>query len=184
MGSDILDKIREDYQYLLDELGEDKIISRYKMIYSYLEKFILQNALQEKVSILRSAVDHMIVDYFVDVLRLKEFHEMKRINETKICAYSVFWLLRHKPLQVLSESNEEDYCFINEDMAAAFLKSHLFQGPANIAIIDNKLEEMNEFTDTLEYYFRYREYNAKSIELLILAFQGGRAYQYSVDYQN
>ena len=53
----------------------------------------------------------------------------------------------------------------------------------NIPILDNQCEKVDNFVDTLLYYFQYREYSAKNIEIMILAFQAGRGYQYSVDHQ-
>ena len=37
--------------------------------------------------------------------------------------------------------------------------------------------------ETMLYFFEYRDYSAKNIEMMILAFNAGRAYQYSVDYK-
>ena len=55
--------------------------------------------------------------------------------------------------------------------------------PENCAILNNQREVVDNFIGTLLYYFKYRDYSAKNIELIILAFQAGRGYQYSVDRQ-
>lgn len=52
-----------------------------------------------------------------------------------------------------------------------------------MSILDNQKETVDNFVDTLLYYFKYRDYSAKSIEIIILAFGAGRGYQYSVDFQ-
>lgn len=49
-----------------------------------------------------------------------------------------------------------------------------FSEPKNIPILDNQCEKVDNFVDTLLYYFQYREYSAKNIEIMILAFQAGR----------
>ena len=47
----------------------------------------------------------------------------------------------------------------------------------------NKKDVVDNFVGTLLYYFKYREYSAKNIEIMLLAFEAGRGYQYSVDHQ-
>lgn len=47
-----------------------------------------------------NALDHVVVDYFVDIDRLKDFQNIQLTYESKIYAYLAFWLLRHKPLQL------------------------------------------------------------------------------------
>lgn len=70
------------------------------------------------------------------------------------------------------------YAFIN------MLRGYLFADPDNIPILNNKQKDVDLFISTLVYYFKYRDYSAKSIEILLLAFAAGRGYQYSVDHQS
>ena len=57
---------------------------------------------------------------------------------------------------------------------------HYYTG---VPILDNKRESVDNFIDTMLYYFKYRDYSAKNIELVILAFQSGCGYQYSAEHQ-
>lgn len=93
-----------------------------------------------------------------------------------------YWILRHKPMQILDDNNEE-VTFINEEFVTNFLCSYLFSEPENAALLNNQREVVDNFVATLLYSFKYREFSAKTIELMILGFQAGRGYQYSVDYQ-
>ena len=108
---------------------------------------------------------------------------LSKVNEnanSKIYAYLISWILRHKPLQIPKE-NAEKYAFINEAFSADLLKSYLFKNPQNVPIVNTSKEDMDNFLETLLYYFKYREYSAKSIEMIILAFEAGRSYQFSAD---
>ena len=70
-----------------------------------------------------------------------------------------------------------------EKFVQEFLRSYLFKDPDNVPISVIKKEEIDNFLETLVYYFQYRDFSAKSIEMIILGFQAGRGYQYSVDFE-
>lgn len=144
---------------------------------------MLKKGCQNKVIISEDILKHVIVDYFVDIDRLKEFQEIEMVHASKIYAYLCFWVLRHKPLQVTVKEGANELAFINEEFATCLLRSYLFSEPENVAILENKKAVVDNFIDTMLYYFQYREYSAKNIELVILAFQAGCGYQYSADFQ-
>ncbi len=64
------------------------------------------------------------------------------------------------------------------------LRGYLFSNSENIPILNNKQADVDLFVNTLVYYFKYREFSAQSIEMLLLAYAAGRGYQYSVDHQS
>ena len=72
---------------------------------------------------------------------------------------------------------------MNEEFVCYLLRSYLFSAPENVPILDNKKDQVDNFVDTMLYFFQYREYSAQNIEIMILAFQAGCGYQYSVDHQ-
>lgn len=143
-----------DYKYLVEKFTKEKIQSRYDWLNELLLLYIQKRNYQDKVIVSQDILKHVIVDYFVDIDRLKVFQEIELVHSSKIYAYLCFWILRHKPIQLINEENSGDIVFINED-----------------------------FVDTLFYYFQYRDYSAKTIELIILSFQAGCAYQYCADHQ-
>lgn len=175
---------KSGYQYIIDKFGEEKITLRAEWLYGLLEDYIRSENLQERVGISRDILKYVIVDYFVDIDRLKSFTGISRANDVKIYSYSSFWILKHKPLQVLRLQEAAELVFVNEDFVSHMLRGFLFSKPENIPILNNKQEEVDLFVNTLTYYFKYREFSAQSIELALLAFAAGRGYQYSVDYQN
>ena len=171
------------YQYLLEKFGERKVASRFDYVNNVLNTFIKQRRYEGRVSISQNLVEHIVIDYFVDIDRLKKFQGMTLVSEVKIYAYLSYWMLRHKPLQIAVCDGQDDLAFVNEEMVADFLASFLFDHPGGIPLIEESRAVVDEFVKTLEYHLAYRNYTAQNTELMLLAFHAGRKYQYSVDYQ-
>ena len=110
MGSNIVDE-KKTYGFIIDYFTEKKIKSRYVWVYDLMQKYIETEKLQESVSISDDVLNHVIIDYYVDIYRLKEFQNIETTHDSKIYAYLIYWIIRHKPLQILSE-NMEKYAFI------------------------------------------------------------------------
>lgn len=172
-----------NYKYLVERFGEDKIISRYEWLYNLMNDYIIARGLDDLVIISTDVLNHVIVDYFVDIDRLKSFQEIEKVHSTKIYAYMCYWLLRHKPMQLMNKEGSGKIAFINEEFASCLIRSYLFSEPENVPILDNQKDKVDGFVSTMMYYFQYREYSAKNIEIMLLAFEAGRGYQYSVDHQ-
>lgn len=174
----------DNYVYLISKPGnKEEISSYYDWLNNLLIDFVQKKGYQDQVIVSDDILKHVIIDYFVDIDRLKEFQKIEKVHASKIYAYMSFWLLRHKPLQLTVSEGAADLAFINEEFATYIIRSYLFSEPENVAILANKRECIDSFVATMLYCFQYREYSAKSIELMILAFQAGCAYQYSAEHQ-
>ncbi|MCM1044871.1 MAG: hypothetical protein NC417_05130 [Candidatus Gastranaerophilales bacterium] len=174
----------QGYQYIVTKFGEEKVRSRAEFLYNTLSDYIKMQELTDKVEISRSVLKHVLIDYFVDIDRLKDFSDISKVNDSKIYAYLSYWLLRHKPLHMSAGCDEQELVFVNEEFVSHFLRGYLFSQPDGIPIMNDKKEDVDVFVKTLQYFFKYRDYSAKNIEIMILAFVAGRGYQYSVDCQN
>lgn len=172
------------YEYLLTKFTEDTIKDRYQWLTNLLLKWLKQKGYENRVLIHRESLEHVIIDYFVDIDRLKEFSEINLTNQIKIYAYTAFWLLRRKPLQVIDKNQTEDLVFVNEEMVADLLLNFLYNNPPSIPIVKSKKDDIGLFEDTLLYFFKYRNFTAQGIEMFLLCFNAGRGYQYSIDYQS
>jgi len=89
------------YKYLIDEFTEDVLINRFLFICSMAEKFIKDRASGELIGIDEYLINHVVVDYFADVLRLKKFHQSEKINYIKIASYLSYWIYKRKPLHII-----------------------------------------------------------------------------------
>ena len=178
-----MDNCSLDYSKLLDEFGEDKISDRCDWLRNCMLTFIKHNGLEEKVSISERVLYHVIIDYFVDIQRLKEFQNIKVTNRYKIFAYTTYWILRHKPLQIVGDISENEV-FVNEKFCSDLIQSFLFDNPDSVPILQDSKDSIIEFVDTMLYYFKYRDVTPKCIELMLIAFEAGRGYQLSVDRQH
>lgn len=174
---------KSTYSYLVSHFGEDVIQSRHKWLNDILLSWIEQRAYSEKIAVMSEQVDHIIIDYYVDIDRLKEFSEIETTNTIKIYSYLAYWILRRKPLQVITTEPAEDLVFVNENMVVDFLLSFIYDNPTGIPIISSQCEQIGLFEDTLRYFLKYRTITPQVIEIMLLAFQAGRGYQFSVDYQ-
>lgn len=183
---DVMSLFRGDkYTYLIAEFGEDKIIERFKTLYEYIQTFIEDNGLTDKVYVCVELLEHMLVDYFVDIYRLKKFHHIKKTNENKIHAYIAFWLAKDHVLQLIqSKQIEQQMTAVNEWLVVSYLISYLFGEEGTNIVIDNKKHALlKEFKDNLLYTLRYRQYTPNMIETILIAFSAGRCWQRSLDFK-
>lgn len=98
-GMNSIESMYLNYSGLLEEFSEDVIRSRYAFLYKECMEFLKSQKLESEVRLDEVLLMHAVLDYFSDVSRLKKFHHIHHINETKVIAYETFWLLRRKPLQ-------------------------------------------------------------------------------------
>lgn len=171
------------YEYLVKKFDEETIKSRHKWISDILITWIDQHDYSQRVEVMAEQIDQILIDYFVDIDRLKEFSEIETTNTVKIYAYMAYWILRRKPLQVVTQGAAEDLVFINENLVTDFLLSYVYDNPASISIVASQRDQVGLFEDTLLYFLKYRTVTPQIIEMLLLAFQAGRGYQFSVDYR-
>lgn len=176
------ESVDDNYKFIIEHFGEDRIQGRYVWFHDLMQEYIKSEQIESKVYISADILNHVIIDYFVDIYRLKEFQGIEKTHDSKIYAYLSFWTLRHKPLQI-REEDVKGLEFVNEKFISEILRSYLFNRPANISISNVKVADVDNFLATLLYYLKYRDYSAKSIEMIILAFDAGRGYQYSVDHE-
>lgn len=171
-----------DYTFLYKIFDKKIIESRFETIYSFLEDFINNRNIADKVIISRDLVYNAVLDYFTDISRIKKFQDIEKVNSAKIYAYSSYWLLRRKPIQIKEEYTSDELSFINEEMVTTYIFGYLFD--VNTFIVKSEQDNFDEFEKNVLYSFIYRNYTPQTIESLIYAFQAGKAYQYSVDYSD
>lgn len=124
-GLNHIESMYLSYSGLLEEFSEDVIRSRYAFLYKECMEFLKSQKLESEVRLDEVLLMHAVLDYFSDVSRLKKFHHIHHINETKVIAYETFWLLRRKPLQVVTQRQDDFLAFINEKFVFSRLAAFL-----------------------------------------------------------
>lgn len=178
-----MDKEIIDYTYLFKDFGEDRIADRCNWLMDIMNTFLSHNDLSESAFVSETILNHVVIDYFADIKRLKDFQQIETTNHIKIFAYTTYWILRHKPIQIISEVEEKNV-FINENFCSDLIRMFLFDNPDSVSILKQDENAINDFIDTMLYYFTYRDVSAQCIELMLISFNAGRGYQNSVDHQN
>ena len=175
---------RKSYNYseLVDAFGIDKIESRYTTLYKYLESFIDRYNYKENVIIAESVLNQVLIDYFADVYRLKQFHKIDNINFLKIHAYTAYWILRRKPLQIIKDNDEDiNLAFVNEKFVTSYLLQFLCEDNTDTIICQDDRQSYIEFVKNLEYFFRYRTVTAQMIETVLESYKAGMVFFKALD---
>lgn len=170
------------YTGLVRYFGEDVIQNRYIYLHEKMSFFIADYGLEQYVYISETRLRHVVLDYFTDIYRLKVFHGINAVNRYKIIAFTVFWLLRRRPLQVKEWASNRDECaFVNEDFAVSLIMLACIT-PANSSDVmyESRVEldaesevALSHFRDDLRYHLIYREYDARNLELMLNAYETG-----------
>lgn len=162
-----------DYSEIIDKIGENRINERLCALHDIYRKFLEETGFQDKEDIILNdrVLIHSILDYFTDITRLKNFHEIEFVNQDKIISYELSWMLRRKPIQVL-RIDKEALVYVNEKFALEILVNHLTAGK-----IDDFSgnETIISYCDMLLYYLKYRNYDAKVLEIIISSFKAGNS---------
>ena len=110
----------------------------------------------------------VVRNYFIDLSRVKEFHNIEHAKGIKIAAYQTSWLLRIKPVQIIhiDPQNVQRYVLLNEHFAFHTMVSQLYN---RSTLNNNDLTAWNKFIDHLIYHFHFRNTNPQSIELMLEA---------------
>lgn len=161
------------YQGLIDQIGEDKFQERFKYLRDTMEEFINQAGYQSSVICNDRILIHVLLDYFSDIERLKDFHGIEKVRTDKIFAYTIYWILKRKRLQFKDESIEEKDIFVNERFAVFLLINECIINCVSKKLDKEGSKKFDEYIDYVLYYFKYREYNAQVIELIIESFKMG-----------
>ena len=165
--------IADTYEYLVagnnPPYTEKEIWDWYRLWSKAINNILKRTGLENKAVINERRLIHMVLDYFADIERLKEFHPVEKPTRIKKYAYSFFWLLRTAPVQLLEEV-DDNVLFINEMVVVDLFLTQFFE------ITKAKTLDSNvvlRYLVELLYYFKYRRYDQQSIENQILSFVVG-----------
>lgn len=165
-----------NYLHLIDTFGEEKIQRRYEFLYQEIKEYIERLNAQDKLVINERILMHTVLEYFEDISKLKKSHDLEHSNEPKVIAYTSYWILRRKPIQLTANEESEELVFANEKFVLSFIIQYLTKGNETLPLVGNVLDQYKGFLNSLYYYIKFRKLDAQSFELILLAFQAGKLF--------
>lgn len=164
---------QKDYEYLIKIFKKEVIEDRRNYLEKRVYKFIEKMGFEDCVMVNQVLVDMTVIDYFADIARIKGFQEIERVNKNKITAYTAYWWLRRKPIQVIvtPEVYDDELTFVNEKFVTSLLLKDFFD--AEIQDIENS-KEYKGYMELLFYYMKYRPLSPQALELMLATADVGK----------
>lgn len=175
----IMDKISHlyvEYDDIVKEIGRKKVRERFNDLYVEYDEFIKQQAECDILRINDYTLMHSVLDYFTDVSRLKHFHSIGYTNLYKTKAYEISWLLRRKPIQIISDNDCDSVVYINEKFVLSHIMSYFVSLVGKDFYSDLSEEGVRAFDgyiDSLYYHLKYRNCSSQTLEIILLSFGAG-----------
>lgn len=163
------------YSEVVNYFGSTKITNRYKYIYDKMAAYIRARELEDELFIHEGVLQQAVMDYFVDMFRMKEFHKIDRADMTKIMAYEAYWILRRKPLQACAGALDSRLVFANEGFITTWIAHELLIGTGEEPMSQDEEDNLLEFLRHLNYHLKYRSYDKQNLELMLYAYGTGRS---------
>ena len=161
------------YEDMFEKIGEDRLHEKYTEVLASANHFIEEAGYESHVECNERILFSLILDYYADLLRLKDFHGIEWIRTEKSFAYLIAWIVRRKPLQFVHYTENEKDIYVNERFATfLMLNECLLCGEKRFVGRENQ-SRLDEYINLLFYYFKYRECNPQVIELAIESFKMG-----------
>ena len=169
---------------------KSKFQSTYRFVYRAAHDYALHmsNSVKQKgkvkikVEFSEVILKQCLIDAFDDLLRLKNYHPTEEPNPIKEMSYIVYWLVRHKPIRLvsedviyntqLSEIARTRLLFINEEFGVKLLINAAFEGGIeqerckHMQVVGQS--QIKYYKQFLLYYLTYRMDSAKSLEEIML----------------
>lgn len=175
--------MQQNYIELIHEVGEKEFDSRFSEIQKQINEFLVAagyiSTIEETgcVECNDRILYHVLLDYYSDIHRLKEFHQIKHTKTDKNIAYLSYWILKRKPIQATNSIAEDKDIFINERFVCYIIIYECLQLKQENSV-SRKLDEQQriryeKYIDLLLYFLKYRECTAQMLELLIETFKMG-----------
>ncbi|MCM1466577.1 MAG: hypothetical protein NC086_00405 [Alistipes sp.] len=172
--------IENTYQGLIGRVGKEHFEARFDELVKQIQVFLEEAKYDDSVQLNERILYHVLLDFYSDIERLKDFHGIVNVKTDKIIAYLLSWFIRRKPIQITECSKDEKDIFVNERFACTLLINECLSdksiGEIDTRLDDFKLDYYKRYVELLLYYFKYRAVNPQVIELVIESFKVGRLF--------
>lgn len=175
--------MQENYIELIKEIGEKEFSSRFAELQKQMNEFLTAAGYSDGVGDAGPAecndrvLYHVLLDYYADIQRLKEFHRIRHTKSDKNIAYLAYWILKRKPIQITNAITEDRDIFINERFVCYIITYECLQQKKQNAgfckLDEQQAIKYDKYIDLLLYFLKYRECSAQMLELLIETFKMG-----------
>lgn len=162
------------YDAVVNYFGEEVITDRYKYLFDKMQQYIDARKQQDCLFVCEKILHQMVMDYFADVYRLKDFHKIENINMTKIVAYEVYWIVRRKPIQVRDNESVSPKMFANEGFATTFIAHEYLVPEEREPLRPEKEEAFFKYLRHVNYHLKYRCLDKQCLELMLYSFETGK----------
>lgn len=186
--------MQQNYVELLRDVGEKEFDSRFAELQRQIDEFLcdagyISQTEKEGCALCNDRVlYHVLLDYYSDIHRLKEFHQIKHTKTDKNIAYLAYWILKRKPIQVTNAIEEDKDIFINERFVCYIITYECLQAklkqPISCKLDEQQAKIYEKYIDLLLYFLKYRECTAQMLELLIETFKMGIVFGEAADKAN
>ena len=168
-------KGNHDYSYveIIEKVSENKLHDKYSEVLAAANRFIEEAGYQGHVECNERILMNLLLDYFADLFRQKDFHGIEWVRTEKTFAYLISWIVRRKPLQFIHYTDDEKDIFVNERFAAFLMLNECMLCGTKKFIGKENQAKLDEYISLLFYYLKYRECNPQVIELAIESFKMG-----------
>lgn len=174
----------QNYVELIRDIGENEFLSRFAELQKQIDEFLISSHyisqsedIEDNVECNDRILYHVLLDYYADIQRLKEFHEIKHTKTDKNIAYLAYWILKRKPIQINNLVEEDKDIFINERFVCYIVTYECLQqkkkNSGSLKLDEESAKKYDKYIDLLLYFLKYRECSAQMIELLIETFKVG-----------
>lgn len=168
---------RNDYTALLERFGRERFTARLLFLIEKAEDTIERYSAREHARVSPKVMRDALLDYVADISRLKEFHEIERVNPIKVASYTAYWVLRRKPIQLVADPPdgqvERD---LNEWFALTLFVAMVYDTKQQYLQDKATHAAWNEFLLALHYTMTYRVITPQAPELAHLALAVGPPY--------
>ncbi len=172
------------YQDIIDHFSREKVEQRYLFLLGLAKHFIKSRykylfKIDEYFWISEKIIGEIVLNYFSDVLRLKQFHNIKNTEKQKVAAFTAYWVARCKPIQIIKDfpsdivNKEKGIYFVNESYACNLLIAMTHDTTKPILQDYGNLEK---FTKNLNYHLTYRLTTPQMLELTLYALHSNPIY--------
>lgn len=166
-----------EYTKIIERFTEKKIQDRYHRLLVSTREFIEGMGYCNHVVCNETILMIAVLEYFSEIMRLKDFHDIDRVNDIKILAYETSWILKRKPLQI-KDTNNQKYIYCNEQFAFSQLTLWFKESNIEKGTLILSQDDLKFFNETLFYHLKFRNYDPQTLELMLVSFIAGRKYEH------